>query len=212
MRRNPCHLLKLPNPGERSLLTDHGLYLVRYLTIVNPCAMLMVLLTQRPDMLTQKRLKQFLHYNPATGIFRWAVDRGGPTKIGTIAGCKTKDGYIAIMVEGKTYYAHVLAWLYMTGKWPKNKLDHRDVCGSNNVWGNLRAATTAQNNCNVGKQSNNKSGFKGVFWNKQSKKWCAVIRTGGKQIHLGYYNLPTDAHLAYSKAAAIYHKQFARAA
>lgn len=46
-------------------------------------------------------------------------------------------------------------------------------------------------------QSNNNSGYKGVCWNKQLKKWVAQIGVNNKQIRLGYFNTPLDAAKAY---------------
>ena len=42
-------------------------------------------------------------------------------------------------------------------------------------WSNLRPATVAQNNANRSVKNNSKSGFKGVWWNKQNSKWISFI-------------------------------------
>lgn len=88
--------------------------------------------------------------------------------------------------------------------------DHIDGNGLNNTRANLRLATTSQNGCNRGAQANNKSGYKGVAWHKQRKKWRANIRVGGKQVHLGYFATPEEAALVYNKAAREYFGEFAR--
>lgn len=89
--------------------------------------------------LTQERLKALLDYNPETGIFRWRVARGRQPK-GAVAGL-LKDSIRFVRLEGVTYPAHRLAWLWMTGTWPKNRLLHRDGTPGNNAWGNLREVT-----------------------------------------------------------------------
>ena len=48
----------------------------------------------------------------------------------------------------------------------------------------------------------NKSGIKGVNYNKRNKKWVAQIRINKKvRKHLGYYNCIADAKAAYDVAA-----------
>lgn len=75
---------------------------------------------------------------------------------------------------------------------------------------NLRIATRSQNARNRGKQSNNKSGYKGVHFHKASGKWIAEIGLNGKHIYLGLYSTPQLAHEAYCKAAEQLHGEYAR--
>jgi hypothetical protein len=82
-----------------------------------------------------------------------------------------------------------------------NRLDNRKT--------NLRKATRSQNVMNKGKLSNNKSGYKGVYWDSQTKKWRACIRVNGKLINLGRFQDKDEAALEYNKAAIFYHKEFA---
>lgn len=169
--------------------------------------------------ITQKFLKSVLDYNQETGLFVWKkktairrMDRTWNTRFGTkIAGCKNNCGYIQIYVKSIPYLAHKLAWLYMTGEWPE-ELDHIDVNRSNNAFLNLRLVTSSQNKCNRGKQTNNKSGFKGVCYYPPLNKWHAQIHLKGDRIHLGYHNCPTAAYIAYCHAAKKYHGEFARVA
>ncbi|KAK9817097.1 hypothetical protein WJX72_009520 [[Myrmecia] bisecta] len=53
--------------------------------------------------------------------------------------------------------------------------DHRDGEKLNNTRANLRVATHAENVRNRGRFKNNTSGYKGVSWNKQNRKWFASI-------------------------------------
>lgn len=89
--------------------------------------------------ITQKRLKELLHYNPETGALTWKQYRNHLARAGSLAGCFDSKGYIVIRVEGKIYFAHRLAWLYMKGTMSKGKrIIHKDLDNANNKWGNLK--------------------------------------------------------------------------
>ena len=165
-------------------------------------------------MLTQKRLKELLKYDPETGHFFWLVDRGG-IKAGDEDGCK-KRAYVFVSVEDKIYRAHVLAWLYMTGSFPAEFIDHKDLNKQNNSFSNLREATKGQNMANVGLIKSNKSGLKGVSryraGERYGKPWQASIQVASKTKHLGHFETKELAHAAYCRAAQIHFGEYARAA
>lgn len=152
------------------------------------------------SLLTQDELLRELSYHPDTGIFT-ARRSNGRRKAGVVAGVNTSNGYLAAMVKRKNYLMHRLAWLYMTGEWPKGQIDHVDGNKSNNAFLNLREATDSQNQYNRKKQNNNTSGFKGVSWHKKTGRFRAYINSNGKHISLGYYATADEAHMAYIKKA-----------
>jgi len=88
--------------------------------------------------------------------------------------------------------------------------DHRDGNGLNNTRSNLRVATNAQNSQNKSIYKRNKSGYKGVTWNSEGKKWVARIGFNGKYIYLGIFADIKDAARCYNEAALKYHGEFAR--
>lgn len=139
-------------------------------------------------MITQSELKKLVHYDPNTGIFTWKKKTGHRIKIGDKAGSDRGDGYFKIRIKYKAYKSHRLAWLYVYGYFPENCIDHINGNPSDNRICNLRLATLSQNQYNRKKNSNNKSGIKGVYWNENKKKWKAVIGLNSKKIHLGYFN------------------------
>lgn len=89
-------------------------------------------------------------------------------------------------------------------------VDHINGNGLDNRRQNIRLATTAQNNVNSRRRSDNVSGHKGVYWRKDKKKWCAEIHAYGKKTRLGYFDTLEDAHQAYCRAAKELHGEFAR--
>jgi len=74
-----------------------------------------------------------------------------------------------------------------------NKLDNRKS--------NLRNATASQNSRNQEKNTNNKTGYKGVSWVSKRKRFKASILARGKSKSLGYFKCPIKAAKAYDKKA-----------
>src|SRR5262249_1798675 len=129
---------------------------------------------------------------------------------GTIAGCiNPTDGYWRIKIKGRNYYAHKLAWFYVTAKFPTFHLDHKNTIKCDNRFENLRPASRSLNGANRRKPRNNTSGFKGVStW--PSGRWFARIRYSGKLHHLGTFDDPAVAHVVYVEAAKRLFGEFAR--
>ena len=160
--------------------------------------------------ITQERLKQVLYYSHETGCFTWRESSatrpqgGGPghcygDKAGSIA---KSSGYVIIYVDSLKYYAHRLAFLYMTGEWPINgQADHRDRCRNNNKWFNLRDASPTKNKYNERMRKNNTTGYKGVSYSIRDKAYRARITENGKERGLGYFKTAEEAHEAYQIAA-----------
>jgi hypothetical protein len=84
----------------------------------------------------------------------------------------------------------------------KLQVDHKDRNSLNNTRENLHVATAAQNGANKGKQRSNKSGFKGVSWDRCRQKWQAGTRHNGKQFHLGRFDNPQLAYGVFCLIAA----------
>lgn len=154
--------------------------------------------------LTQERLKELLHYDSDTGIFRHNKSRYGVTK-GMRAGSIDRYGYVCIILNGKRYAAHRLAWLYMTGKLPIEQLDHINRIRTDNRYKNLREVSAAENKQNLGLHLKNKSGIRGVSYDYTAEKWRANISVNGKSKNLGRYLTIEEAAKAYAKGAALYH-------
>lgn len=160
---------------------------------------------------TIELLRELFGYDPGTGLFIRRVFRGGELA-GSIAGGFDRHGYRRITVDYRKIRANRLAWFWMTGEWPEEEIDHRDLDRDNNRFENLRKATYAQNKANRRVQRNNNTGRKGVGFSRRhkSKPYDARIRVGGKLHHLGMYETADEAHAAYVAAAKEHFGAFAR--
>jgi len=155
-------------------------------------------------MITLDILKKNLSYDKSTGLFTWLISSNGRIKVGDIAGTLTKKGYIHIGLSGKIHKAHRLAWLYVYGEIPTNTIDHIDGNQLNNKIKNLRNVTHSQNLKNTKMYKHNTSGFCGVYWKEQNKKWLASINSEGSFKYLGLFDNLSDAVKARIEAEKIY--------
>lgn len=97
----------------------------------------------------------------------------------------------------------------------KGDIDHKNGNGLDNRKTNLRLCTGSQNNANSSKQENyggrkTTSIYKGVYWKKDCKKWCAKIMFNRKSIHLGCFSNEICAAKAYDKQSKELSGEFAR--
>lgn len=141
--------------------------------------------------LTQARLKELFDYDSEKGAFSRRV--AGKSAVGSVG----RSGYRQIMIDGRQYYAHRLAWLFVNGEWPENQIDHINGLRDDNRISNLRGATASENQQNTGRVS--------VCWNSQAEKWQASIRRGGTRTYLGIFRDRADAVAAYLAAKARMH-------
>ncbi len=143
--------------------------------------------------LTQKELKQVVHYNPETGIFTRKITTQYNAQKGDIAGTNHGDGYLNFWVNGKCYSNSRLAWLYVYGYFPENMIDHINRIRNDNRICNLREVSPQCNNRNSSIYITNTSGIKGVYWYKKTGKWCVQIQTNRECKTLGYYKSFSEA-------------------
>ena len=155
-------------------------------------------------MVSREEVVRLLDYDPVTGIFIWKVRTAICVKIGAEAGSVFVNGngkpYRRIMIKGRHYYSHRLAWLVLSGQFPDDEIDHVDGNGLNNSAKNLRPATRTENTRNKRKPVNNTTGIVGVYWDKTYSKWAAKICLNGKLKHIGIFDDFADAVAARKEA------------
>lgn len=145
-------------------------------------------------------LASLLSYNPDTGLFYWKTRRSPACTKGWFKGNINARGYCTIRVDGTLYYSHRLAWLLMTGSFPKQAIDHIDENKTNNAFSNLRLASKSLNELNQIK-AHKDSSSKLRKTTKHLHKWKAQFR--GR--YVGLFSTPSEAHNAYCLAKENYH-------
>ena len=106
-------------------------------------------MAENPTWLTADLLRHYLHYDPLTGAWTWMnpLPRSKMRR-GDVAGRITDGGRRQIRISGYFFYSSRLAWLYMTGEWPAEQIDHENRIKDDDRWENLRPATQSQNSYN----------------------------------------------------------------
>lgn len=87
-------------------------------------------------------------------------------------------------------------------------IDHKDHDILNNQKNNLRHITQHQNTMYCCIPKNNTSGYKGLWWNKEKKKWSVEIKVRYKKIFLGHFEDKKRAIIVRQQAEIKYFKGF----
>ena len=116
------------------------------------------------------------------------------------------EGYAQTNINKRTASMHRLLMGLIDGRIQidhinRNKLDNRKA--------NLRQCTKRQNVLNTGLTSRNTTGYKGINFRKDIKKWCVHIRIPGGYKYKGGFNSPEEAALQYNQWARQFHGDFA---
>lgn len=150
--------------------------------------------------LTATEIRAILRVDESGALVRVAARGNQP--VGSMAGSPHRDGYIKVIIDGNTLYAHRVVWLLTYGEWPAGQVDHIDGNRRNNLPSNLRLCTHSQNQAN--RAHNGK--FKGVTFHKKCGRWQAQCG----QTYLGLFTNQSDAARAYDTEAARRYGSFAR--
>lgn len=158
---------------------------------------------------TLKEWQELIAYNPETGIFTWKPRQGmnfwNAQRAGLEAGSRKSGRYVRINIGGNVFLAHRLAWLFITGSYPSQEIDHINGNKFDNRACNLRDVPHAANKRNLPRNSANTSGVTGVYRIKTSGRWYAQIRTkDGINKHIGNFNTLEEAAAARKEAEKRY--------
>ena len=125
--------------------------------------------------------QEYFIYNPHTGHMYWRKSPGEycGVNVGDIAGFIC-DGYRNVVLKGINHKVHRLAWLLSYGTYPVEFIDHINHTKDDNRLINLREAEYIDNNRNAVIRIDNTSGYQGINWRKDNKKWEVRIGGGSK--------------------------------
>jgi len=161
---------------------------------------------------SQEFLKENFFYDPDTGAFhrRCPLTKDILPKNFSLG---RRNNYRAILIGRTAYAVHRLAYVYSHGDIPDGyQVDHADCDRRNNKADNLRLADYRQQMANRPRRKDNQTGFKGVSYDYQKRKFCARIREKDRRVNLGWFLSAEEAHAAYCRASAVVHGEFARVA
>lgn len=155
----------------------------------------------------EKLVRKLFDYDIETGnLIRIKKTSGIRGWIGAKAGVIQKNGRRYVKINGKSYLAHRLVWLWYYGSWPEGQIDHIDGNPDNNRIDNLRIAKNqVEQQQNQKTRKDNISGYPGVAWYKRYNKWVAYINLNKKRKHLGYFDNYEDACSAHIQGKSKYH-------
>lgn len=149
--------------------------------------------SQRTNVLPQKLIKQIWYYKE--GSLYWITSRPG-VQTQKPAGCLNTNGYIRIGYQYKIYAAHNLIWILFNGSIPDGyEVDHIDNNRSNNCIDNLRLLTTKEN-LSLRKHLLKPKGC--VYYQKQIKRWRAMVQFQGVKHRLGCFKTEKEASVVLS--------------
>jgi hypothetical protein len=126
--------------------------------------------------MTQEYAHSLFEYKD--GSLYWKVRKAPHVKIGARVGSPIL-GYESVYVDGRNWRIHRLVFLMQHGYMPK-MIDHINGDRKDNRIENLREANHQTNAYNQNMKCNNKSGIKGVSWNKDRQKWVVRVNHNKK--------------------------------
>jgi hypothetical protein len=145
----------------------------------------------------QLDLAEVSFYDAELGYFDRFARGTGHRHLGRM-GSLHPTGYQMIRVDSKAYQESRLVYLWVTGSLPSTtqQIDHINKAKDDNRLSNLRLVSQAINSRNKKKQSNNRSGYTGVYFDSAKGYYRACVRVSGRLIYMGNFNDAFKAHQA----------------
>jgi len=162
----------------------------------------------RPDVKAELRYRFSVDAESGRVFYRNPPNKGPRRCSGDeVVGYPDRYGYLQIVTmfyqKRAWLMKHRLVWFLHYNEWPEDQLDHVDGDKVNNAISNLRSCSRQKNSSYLNHMhKNNTSGYRGVYYEKKQRKWRARIKYHQKNIHLGLFNTPEEAHQAYLEAHA----------
>lgn len=164
---------------------------------------------------------------PCNGIVRDSIRKKKNTYSfeGNVGTCITEDGTSFIFdkedfdkiepytwkinYKGYVRNASLGAFHRFILDYPDSCVDHINRIKTDNRKSNLRICTYQENARNREQQKNNRSGYKGVCFDKSRNKYVAKIKVGSKHYYIGRFDTAKEAAYAYDRKAIELHGEFA---
>ncbi len=140
----------------------------------------------------------------------WAETLGCFSWCATVVGGGAVYAVSHVQGTGRKNNKQRLMHRFLLAAAPSQEVDHVNGNGLDNRIQNLRLCTRSENLRNRRKNTNNTSGFKGVYFHKAAGKWLARLSTRVDGEHLGLHKTAEDAAHAYDEAALRRFGEFAR--
>lgn len=166
-------------------------------------------------------LARRLSYDPATGVLLWrerpvsdfegrkypaarlAESWNGKNAGRPALNAPDGNGYLHGAIDGVKFKAARVIWKMMTGNDP-DTIDHENGNRADNHWQNLKDGTSLDNQRNLKRAKNNKSGVTGVR-QLPNGRWKAEIQVGGMNCSLGVHATKEQAAAARHGAERFHH-------
>jgi hypothetical protein len=158
---------------------------------------------------TIEELREYLDYDPETGVLRWKNWIGRRARLGQpTAGGLTSAGYKVVSFAGRRFYAHRVAFALHHGRWPTPCCDHIDGDKTNNRADNLRECSVSANAHNGKMHRDNATGVKGVHRVDHGSYRAGVMING--ILHRKRFRRLKDAAAYIKQLREQLHGEFAR--
>jgi hypothetical protein len=135
--------------------------------------------------------------------YKWSIDK--------ISKSKLKYAKTFLRIKDKSYNMHLHRLILNNFKINKKLffnrkfvIDHKNRNGLDNRRKNLRICSASLNSFNRKMQNNNKTGHRGLWFDKSSNKWLAAIGVNNKRITLGRFLNKKEAIKIRKKAELKY--------
>jgi hypothetical protein len=155
---------------------------------------------------TIEELREYLDYQPETGVLRWRKSPSRNVKVGDLAGGLSSDGYKRLMLRRTYFQAHRVAFALHHGRWPEPQCDHANCVKTDNRAVNLRECTHSANQHNK-PGPGNKTGVKGV--RRYGSSYQAHVELRGVK-HTKRFRHLEDAAAWVKQTREQLHGEFAR--